>query len=186
MPDHLFLSLWAEGFSAMSAPAAFKKVLAEFPFSKLKPMVVLRVHALEFSEAPVLERDYADASDLDAIVSDAQEFHHEDTAFQLECWWDLWQWDDDWSLRPSPVLIEVYGPEFDSGQDDHIRLDLGPEMHYLPPDDAPASIRPIQSNLRSVLHLAKDLEMSFSVRKKLLWTESGENFAEKLGPDHVF
>jgi hypothetical protein len=186
MPDHLYLSLWVEGFSALSAPAAFKKVLAEFPFSRLKPTVTLRVHAIEFSEAPVLERDYADASDLDGIVGDAQEFHHEDTAFHLEACWDLWQWAGDWELKPSPILLEVNGPEFDSGQDDHIRLDLGPETLYLPPDDAPESIRPLQSNIRSVLHLAKDLEMAFSVRKKLLWTESGDNFAERLGSGHVF
>jgi hypothetical protein len=186
MPDHLYLSLWVEGFSVLSAPSTFRKVLVEFPFSKLKTTVVLRVHAIEFSEAPVLERDYADPSDLDEIVGDAQAFHHEDTAFQLQACWDLWQWDGDWSLKPSPVLLDVYGPEFDAGQDDQIRLDLGPETLYLPQDGAPDSIRPLQSNIRSVLHLAKDLEMAFSVRKKLLWTESGDNFAGKLGTGHVF
>jgi hypothetical protein len=186
MPDKLFLSLWVEGFSALSAPGAFKKALSTFPFSKLNPAVTLRVHAIEFTEVPVLERDYADPSDLDEIISDAQEFHHEDTAFQVEGYWDLWQWDEDWTLKPSLVVLEVYSPEFDSPQGENINFDLGLETLFLPPEPDPFSLKPLQSNIRSVLHLVKDFEMAFSVRKKLLWNETGDNFADKLGSGYAF
>jgi hypothetical protein len=37
-----------------------------------------------------------------------------------------------------------------------------------------------QSNIKSLLKLVHDLDDVLSVSKRRLWTESGENFAEKL------
>ena len=179
MPDHLYLSLWVEGHSALALPTTFKKALEEFPFSRLRPSATLRVYALEFSEAPLLEAVYDIIPDAGGLVDAAREFIHEDVAFQLDAFWELWQWDGDWSLKPSPVSIEVYAPEFASDLGEDIRLDLGLETLYLPPEDS-GILRPLQSNIRSVLHLEKDLEAAFKVRKKSLWSEEGENFAERL------
>jgi len=179
MPDHLYLSFWVEGHSALSVPTAFKKVIEEFPFSRLRPEATLRVHALEFSEAPLLETVFEVIPDAEEVVNAAREFLHDDVAFQLDAFWELWQWDGDWSLKPSPVSIEVYGPEFASDLGEHIRFDLGVETLYLPPDDS-GILRPLQSNIRSILHLEKDMEATFKVRKQSLWSEEGENFAERL------
>jgi hypothetical protein len=38
----------------------------------------------------------------------------------------------------------------------------------------------VQSNIRSILHLADDLEEALTVERRLLWSESEDNFAERL------
>jgi hypothetical protein len=38
----------------------------------------------------------------------------------------------------------------------------------------------IQSNIKSLLKLVHDLDDALPVETRLLWSESGENFAEKL------
>ena len=175
MPDHLHLSFWLKSVSALLMPATLNKIVAEFPFSKLRSDVTLRVHALDFTEPPLLERRYADPSEIEE-----PEFKHEDTAYQLEAYWELWIWDRDWSLAPSPVWLDIYGPAFDSPNGEQVKIDLGPEDLFLPPPDASAGLRPVQSNLQSVLHLMRDLEGVLAVDKRLLWSDSGEDFASKL------
>jgi len=180
MPDHLHLSLWLRGVPTLLLPATFKKVLDEFPFSKLRPEVTLRVLALDFTEPPLLEKEFDSALDTGELASSAQDFLHEDAAFELEAHWELWRWDGEWSLKPSPVILDVYGPQFDSPTGEHVKLDLGLEDLFLPEENAPASLRPVQSNLRSVLRLISDLEGVLTVEKKMLWSDSGEDFLERL------
>jgi hypothetical protein len=117
--------------------------------------------------------------DAEEIAEAGREFLHEDSAFQVEANWDLWQWDEDWMLKPSPVLIEVYCPEFASPTGEQVKIDLGPEQLYLP-DDVTPGLRQVQSNVRSVLHLARDLEGVLAVEQRLLWSDSGEDFIERL------
>lgn len=179
MPDHLNLSLWLREASPLLATSTLKKVLAEFPFSRLRPAATLRVLALEYGEPPLLERVYDDVADPDELAEAAREFLHEDSAFQVEAGWDLWQWDGDWSLKPSPVTIEVFCPEFASPTGEQVKIDLGPESLYLPDEETPG-LRQVQANVRSVLHLARDLEAVLAVDRRLLWSDSGEDFFEKL------
>lgn len=179
MADPLFMSFWLSGFHTMGLPIYLRKVLDVFPYSKLAPGGTLRVFAISFREAPQLERSLDGVIDPPEVAQLAQEFLHEDVAFQFEARWDLWQWDGDWSLKPSRVLIECYAPAFESDQQEHIRIDAGQDILYLP-NPKSDQWRPVQSNIRSLLHLAADVENALPVERRMLWSESDENFAERL------
>lgn len=180
MADPLFLSLWLRGYSPIALPVYLRKALSVFPYSTLSPMSVLRIYALSPHEAPIFEEFIEGIPDPQAVAQQAQEFLHEDCAFQLETQWDLYQWDGEWELKPSRVVIEVYAPEFEGAAGEHVRVDLGPEGLFLaqPQSD---QLRPVQSNIRSVLRLTQDLEEELSAERRLLWSDEEENFAERLG-----
>ena len=185
MADPLFLSLWLTGYSPIALSIYFRKILEVFPFSKLKPGSLLRVYAVSFQDVPVVEGFIdveMDAAEAAAIV---QEFVHDDCCIQLETKWDLYQWDGSWELKPSRVCIEVYGPRFEHdiinplGEFEPVCIDLGPEGTYLP-QPASDQVRPVQSNIRSILHFADDLQSALAVEHRLLWSETEDNFAERL------
>jgi hypothetical protein len=180
MSDRLHLAFWLRGYSPLLVPSVFRKTLGEFPFSKLRTGGTLKALAIDEHEPPVLEAMIEDLSRPEEAVAEVQEFYHSDTALRIEAWWDLWRWDGDWNLLPSPVTIDVYGPEYERELDEHIAFDLGPESLYLPVAGTPVSHKPVESNLRSVLHLIRDLEGLLAVDRRLLWSESGENFAGRL------
>ena len=183
--DPLFLSLWLGGFSPLALPVYFRKTLEVFPFSRLSPNSFLRLWAVSFDEAPVYEAFIDGAIDPQEAAAVAQEFLHDDSCIQLETRWDLWCWDGDWSLQPSRVCIEIHAPNFEHdilnpfGQAEHIWIDLGREALYLPQPQSD-QLRPVQSNIRSILHLAADLEEAMTVERHLLWSESEDNFAHRL------
>lgn len=179
MRDPLFLSVWLKGYSPLASSVYLKKALELFPASRLAPGAVLRVYPFSFQEAPVLENAFDGAFDPGDLAAAAQEFSHEDTCAQVETRWDLWQWDGEWRLKPSRVYIELYGPGFESERGEHLRFDLGGEDLYLPSQFSDA-LKPVQSNIRSVLQLVHDVESAFSVERRLLWSASGEDFAERL------
>lgn len=179
MADPLYLSFWLKNHSPLGLPIYFRKAVEAFPVSKLAPGGTLRIHALSFHEPPVFEEIFDGTPDPQDLAAIAQGFLHEDVAFCYETRWDLWQWDDDWALKPSPVVIECYGPLFESPTGEHLRVDAGHDILYLP---CPKSdqLRPVQSNIRSILHLATDLEDAVAAERRLLWSESDDNFAERL------
>ena len=180
MGDPLFLSLWLRGYSQIALPLYLRKALSIFPYSTLAPKSVLRIYALSLHEAPIFEEFIEGLPDPQAVAQQAQEFLHEDCAFQLETQWDLFQWNGGWELTPSRVLIEVYAPEFEGASGEHVRVDLGPVALYLPQPQSD-QLRPVQSNIRSLLRLTQDLEEELSVDRRLLWSDEEENFAERLG-----
>jgi hypothetical protein len=179
MRDPLFLSVWLKGFSPVAMPVYLKKALDLFPFSKLSPGAILRVYPFSFQETPVIENPFDGGFEVADLTAAAQEFMHEDTCVQVETRWDLWQWDGDWQLKPSRVYIEVFGPDFETDRAEQIRFDLGGEDIYLPSEFSD-QLKTVQSNIRSVLRLVRDVEAAFSVEKRLLWSGSGEDFAERL------
>lgn len=179
MSDPLFLSLWLRGYSPIALPVYLRKALAVFPNSKLLPGGALRVFALSFQESPLLEEFIDGEPDADAVVRRAQEFLHEDCAFQVETRWDLYQWNGEWELKPARAAIEVFGPEFDSPRGEHLRIDFGGQHLYLPQEQSD-QLRPVQSNIRSLLHLAQDLESELAVDRRILWSEEDEDFASRL------
>lgn len=179
MGDPLFLSLWLRGYSPLALPVYFKKALGAFPHSKLTTKSVLRVFPLSFQETPLHEEFIDEELDPQYVVAQAQQFLHEDCAFQLETRWDLYQWNEDWEMKPAKVLIEVYGPEFDSPRGEHVRLDFGASGLFLPEPQSDM-LKPVQSNIRSLLHLVQDLENELTIERPLLWSEEDDNFAERL------
>ena len=72
---------------------------------------------------------------------------------------------------------------------DHLRIDFGLDSKFLPSEEIEGSLRIQQSNLRSLLHLVSEIDKALPVERRLLWSESGANFAEiveealeKFGP----
>jgi hypothetical protein len=183
--DRLYLSCWLRGFSESSMLRHFETLLALFPFSKLAARgPVLRVYAIELAEPPLLEREFAHGGPkpamVESIVESAREFVDTDCCLEVEAGWDLWQWNGEWKLAPAAVTLLCFGPGFESDADDHLRIEFGPDFHFLPLEGVEGSLRMSRSNLLSLLHLVGDIERALPVERRRIWSESGANFAELL------
>ena len=180
MRDPLRLTLWLEGFSSIALPVYFRKLVSVFPLSKLSPAARFRIVPLSWGEPPLLEEEFEPDGGLAELSAVVQEHLHDDCAYQLETRWDLWSWEQgEWLLKPSAVWIDLYGDRFERDSGEHAVLDFGPESTFLPEPHSD-NLRPVQSNIRSLLHLAGDLDQALPVRRKLLWSETGGNLAERL------
>jgi len=180
MADRIYLSFWLRGFTAHNMLGSLEAVLAKFPFSRLQPHVTLRVYALELAEPPALERTFGELGDLPELIEAAREFENPDCAYQVSGYWDLWQSAPDWALRPSPVVITCFAPLFPSENGEQILVECGTDELYLPATFSKEGLLPVRSNVRSLLHLAADLEKTLRVEKRLLWSESGGSLADRL------
>jgi hypothetical protein len=184
MADQLYLSYRLRGYTEGNMLRHFERLLQHFPFSKLaKGPAMLRVTAISWSEPPLLETPFEQPVDIAAATAVAKEFHIADCAIQLETSWDLWQFDEqlnDWVVGPSRAVLSCFGPQFESETDDHVRIDFGIDANFLPQPDLPNFSFMSQSNIRSLLHLTHELDNALAVDTRRLWTESGENFAERL------
>ena len=180
MADSVRLSYWLRGYTEHNMLSMFERVLRRFPYSRLAPAGMLRIFALNYSEPPVLEEEFDDAANVPAIVSVCREHLHNDCSFQLDCCWDLWHYGEDWALKPSAVSIAIFGPMFESAWGEQIQFDLGLDYLYLPTDGVPPNLRALRSNIKSLLHLADDMGRILPVDKRSLWSESGENLADRL------
>ena len=180
MADQLYLSHWLRGFTENNMLRHFGILLGKFPFSKLAPSAVLRIYAIDETEPILFERAFEEATAA-GISAAAKEFVQADCALEVEAKWDLWQFhDDDWKVAPARVSLWCFGPEFSRERRENLRVDFGIDSLFLPQPEAPSTFLPIQSNIRSLLHLVHELDNAAAVERRQLWTESGENFAEKL------
>lgn len=181
MADRLYLSYWIRGFQPSNMIRSYEKMLRLFPLSQLsRDQSTLSVHAISFQEPPVLEREFNDPLLLDDVLPVLREYVTPDAGYELETRWDLWQYDNDWHVRPTPAVLLCFGPEFDADLGENLRIDFGLDSTFLPQPQLPGSLALIQSNIRSLLKLVRDLDQAFPVEKRLLWSESGENFADRL------
>jgi hypothetical protein len=181
MPDRLYLSCWIRGYNESNMLRHFEKMLELFPFSKLAVRgPVLRVYAIEHAEPPLVEREFPLVTELSTIVEAASEFTHDDCAVQIDSFWDLWQYDGDWKLKPATVTLSCFGPVFDNELGDHLRIEFGLDAHFLPQPGIEGSLRLVQSNVRSMLHLVDQIDGELDLERRQLWSESGVNFAELL------
>ena len=190
LADPLSLLLWMNTRTGQQPPPnpfrRFEKLLRKFPFSKLafaaeesRAESIVRIHAINWTEPPLAEYSLKGDPDVDEILRLAREFQQPDSAVQLETMWDLWGIiAGDWKLTPIPVSIWMFQEEFERAEGEDFRIDFGPEVRFLPETKEAARI--IKSNIQSLLQLVHDLEDVLPVRERRLWTESGENFAEKL------
>lgn len=179
--DQLYLSYKLRGFSSMNMLRHWERVLRAFPFSKLMQTAsTLRVNAVSFQEPPLLERGFEPPIDIDAVMAAAREFTANDCAVQLETKWDLWQFNNDWKLTPTRVVLTCLGELFEDSEDEHIRVDFGPDAIFLPDEELPGAGKMAESNLKSLLHFVHDADQALTYDSRRLWTESGENFAERL------
>ncbi len=180
MADRLYLSYWLRGYTEHNMLRHFSAMLHKFPFSALSPRAVLRTYAIELVEPPIAEREFAGQVDVDALLAAAAEFHQADCAYEIETAWDLWQFEDEWKIKPSELTLSCYGPLFPSELGEQLRIDFGLDAQFLPRPEIPAGLAPVRHNIQSLLHLVRDLDAALPVDKRRLWSESGENFAARL------
>ncbi len=187
MADQLSLSIWLERPFQTSRLPQFEKLLRLFPFSQREqPESLISIQAVAATEPPLLERPINGPPDIDDVVATLRDYQGEDVAYHLESWWDLWHFETDWELRPTRVLLSCFAPEFDNGterssaEQEDLRIEFGLDSHFLPRNDAPGSTKMIESNIRSLLRLVHELDLTLAVAKRKLETESGENFADRL------
>jgi hypothetical protein len=181
MADQLYLSYWLWNHSEQNMLRHYEKLLRLFPFARLATQPsTFQVLAVDYSEPKVVEIPYAPPVPIEAVLAVAKDFQNADACYQLDTWWDLWQFETDWKLAPSRVELCCFGPEFPSESGEHLAIEFGLDAHFLPQPALPNSLRMIESNIKSLLKLVHDLDDALPVETRKLWSESGENFAEKL------
>jgi hypothetical protein len=181
VPDQLYVSWRLRGFTEATAARHFAQLLGAFPLSKLSAEgPALHIHAVSENEPTIFEQAYSHEEGLDRLVEALNEFMSPDCVAIVEGTWDLWQYDREWKLRPTRVALLCFGTHFEHDSDDHLRLELGIDTHFLPQPDLPNYMFMAQSNIRSLLHLVDDLDAVLPIERRRLWSESGENFAARL------
>lgn len=181
MPDRLYLSCWVRNWNESNMLRHYQKVLELFPFSKLAERgPELRVYAIELAEPALFERDFPPGVEPPMLVEAAREFMQEDCMSEVDAAWDLWQFEKDWKLAPSGVILSCFAPFFDNQSGDHLRVDFGLESRFLPDPEIEGGIRMGQSNLKSLVHFVHEIERALPLERRQLWSESGENPAESI------
>ena len=181
MADQLFVTYRVHGFAAQNMVRHYETLLRLFPYSRLsKGVSVLRVTAVSPAEPALYEQAFEDPVQLDLILPAIREYAAPDSGLYLDTRWDLWQFETDWSLQPARVTLAAFGPGYDIGAEENLRIDFGLDTHFLPQPEIPNNLFMARSNVRSLLHLVHEIDRAFPASSRQLWTESGENFAEKL------
>jgi len=157
------------------------KALRLFPVSRLsRNPSTLRITPLSFSEPAIFEMPLPEGFTPADVIAIAKEFQHDDSCYQVDTAWDLWQFDGEWALQPSPVSMYCFGPRFERDEGEDLRVDFGLDSNFLPDSDIDGAARMAQSNLRSLNKYVHDLDDALGAQRRRLWTESGENFADRL------
>lgn len=188
MTDQLYLSIWLPEALGNWRSRYFEKILTMFPFSQREqPQSLLTIQGVSVTEPPLLERPLNGPVQLADVLEAMQDYQGDDVAYRLESWWDLWQFSgEDWQIMPARVAICAFGPTFDAGgslavsEQEDLRIDFGVDTAFVPDPELVGSGRLIESNIKSLLHLVRQVEETLPIERRVLETESGENFAEKL------
>jgi hypothetical protein len=185
--DQLFLSIWLDRHAQINRLRHFQKLLRLFPFSQREqPQSTVSILAIDVTEPPLLERAMNGPVDLADLETTLADYKGDDIAYQVESWWDLWQFEEDWQLKPARVTISCFGPDFDNGTEreagaqEDLRIDFGVDSSYVPEESVPGGARMVESNIKSLLRLVHELESALPVANRRLETESGGNFADRL------
>jgi hypothetical protein len=181
LADRVFLSLWLRGYGERNMLDHLAKLLAVFPFSRLRQGIrSLEIYALEYAEPPLMEAGFDQQAGLADVIELAREHASADVAFLIEGYWELWRWEGQWKLAPAPVSIECFGPDFTSDSDDHLRMCLGVDEDFLPRDDVEGGAIATRSNIKGLLRLVEEISKALPLARRSLWLESGEDFAARL------
>lgn len=181
------MSIWLTPNARALRLRHFEKLLRSFPFSQREqPQTTVSILAVNMGEPALLERPMNGPIDVSEAMAVFPDYTGDDIAYEVDSWWDLWTFDGDWKLAPAPVLLSCFMPAFDNGtgepatQQEDLRIDFGVDSRFLPDTEIVGSGRMIESNIRSLLRLVHELDTLLPISKRLLQTESGENFAARL------
>ncbi|GAC1435591.1 MAG: hypothetical protein NVS9B5_26000 [Terriglobales bacterium] len=189
MADHLYLSLWFSDFPADEMLPHLLRVMRQFPFSAQQPGIAyFALHAVSWTEPTILEQRFTPNISPEGAILFASEHLHSDNAYNFEAFWDLWlpaKDNGEWEQRPSRVTFIVRGTEFDEGaseQEGHIQVDFGIDSHFLL-EEVPLtewSEQRVRANIQKLVEFTNKVEKQSGASARLLWSESEENFAQKL------
>jgi hypothetical protein len=181
MADQLYLSYTLQKYSEETMLRYFEKLAKLFPFSRLaRHPSTFKVTPVNHTEPAVLEVPVPAPVAIDQVLAAARDFQNADVCYRLDTWWDLWQFDGEWKLTPARAALVCFGPDFEREDDTHLEIEFGIDAHFLPQPELAGSLLTIQSNIKSLLKLVHDLDDALPVETRRLWSESGENFSEKL------
>jgi hypothetical protein len=189
MADPLYLSLWFSNFEVEELLPRALSVMRQFPFSAQQPGITyLALHPISWNEPTVLEQRFNPGIPPEQAVRIASDLLHEDYAYVFESFWDLWIWAaarPGWSLQPSPVKFLVHGLEFDEGtfeQEGHIQVEFGLDTPFLQEEVklTPEAEQRVRANVQKLVEFTTKVEKNSGASARLLWSESEENFAQKL------
>lgn len=188
MPNYAYLSLWFRDFTIEKGAAHLEALLTLFPLSEARPGFRLVIRSLDPGQSPSLEADLLAVPE--AVRKLANQFLHDDTAYEVTAHWDLWQAKagpasgPGWEQRPSPVGLSLQGEEFDDAcyrQTGHITLNLGSEHLYLGLPDATVEFarRYVRQNVRLLYAYLRQIEKGLPVAERRLWSEGEADFARR-------
>jgi hypothetical protein len=189
MADTLFLSLWFPDFDEEQVFSLTLNVLRQFPFSAQQPGVTyVSVHPVSWNEATVFEQRYRPGVLPEVALEATREFLHDDYAYVFEVAWDLWAPDEaqaGWTLQPRTVRLIVEGVDFDEGaaeQEGHVQFDFGLDTPFLYEDLKLTfeTEQRVKSNIQKLVELTSAMEKNTGINSRVLWSESGDNLAQKL------
>jgi hypothetical protein len=196
MADRLYLSLWFPNFGLPALAPAIVSVLKQFAGAAAAP----RVHAaaaypISWNEPPVYQRIYEEnevrESAPEQAVAEATELLHDDFAYEFELKWDLWVaesvggLDPVWKLEPVMVHVAGFGPNFDEGayeQNGQVRVDFGLDTPFLLEeiDLDQVGAEHVKRNVQKLVEVTNAIQDNCGISSRLLWSDSGENLAQKL------
>ena len=192
MADRLYLSLWFPNFRLTAMAPALVAVIRQFGVS--------RVHAasafpISWNEPPFYQRVYEEdevaESAPERAVAEALEILHDDFAYEFELKWDLWipetvgGLDPIWKLEPIVVRVVGFAPQFDEQafeQNGQVRVDFGLDTPYLLEDFELDEVgaEHVKRNVQKLVDVTNSIQEKCGISSRLLWSESGENLAQKL------
>ena len=192
MSDRLYLSIWFPSFNEPEMVPRLISVLKQFPFSAQKGGVgYLAVHSVSWNEPLLFEQTFDYHTDPERALALAQEFLHEDNAYELEVLWDLWtpvqegDLDQTWQLTPQKVKFIAFGTRFDDAayqQLGHIQVDFGLDAPFLyeEVEFTPQVEQRIKANVHKLVNFTNAVERNCGITGRVLWSESEGNLAQKL------
>jgi hypothetical protein len=189
MADSLYFSLWFSDFGSEEMLVRALSVMRQFPFSKSLPGITyFALHPVSWNEPTILEQRFRPGAAPEQAIAIAADLLHEDYAYVFEAKWDLWTpqtSEGSWMLSPSTVTFIVRGEEFDDGESQtqgemqlHFGLDT-PFLHEELQLTGEVESR-VHANVQMLVDFINRVEKSAIASTRLLWSESGENLAQKL------
>jgi hypothetical protein len=189
MADPLYLSVWFPHFSESDMMPRLLSVVRQFLFSASRPGITsVSVHPVSWSEPTILERRFRPGIAPEQAIAMTADMLHEDYAYLLEAYWDLWvpnEDSDEWIVAPRQVKFIAHGVEFDEGtyeESGHIQVDLGLDSPFLFDDvDLNQVSEPrVRANVQKLINFSNALEKHAGITGRVLWSESEENLAQRL------
>jgi hypothetical protein len=189
LADSLYLSLWYSSFEVEDMLPHAMTVMRQFEFSAQRPGITyLALHPVSWNEPTILERRFDPGIGPEPAVLTAADLLHEDYAYVFEAWWDLWTFSEgtkQWALQPSRIRFVVNGTEFEDEawrQEGHIQVDLGFDSLFLQEEVALTheSEERLRANVQKLVDFTTKVEKQSEANRRLLWSESDENLAQKL------